>query len=133
MHLDEALWKMISNTISALLFARLDTTISEDHQTTTHSYLADLGSGPVRRQVSWRRANKPLGAGGMGMVYWEDCVKGDMLGSVRAVKIIAKPHMQSSRELNFASELRAMAQFSQPQVHVRAGPFAESRADCCIV
>jgi serine/threonine protein kinase len=55
----------------------------------------------------------------MGEVFREECIGGPagiVLGTARAVKAIEKPKSQDSRKLNYSRELRAIAQFSQPEV-----------------
>ena len=58
----------------------------------------------------WRRG-KLLGEGGYGQVYLEECVGGEHIGHVRAVKKLHK-----ARNENYHHELNALALFSLGKV-----------------
>jgi hypothetical protein len=93
-----------------LLLARLDARVTEESR------------GIVTRhernslESIWQRTFKPLGRGGMGEVYREECISGNSAGEVRAVKAIQKPNPQIASKIDYSRELEAIARFSQPQV-----------------
>ena len=84
--------------------ARLEAQISEDLIYTRHEH-NDVVS-------EWKRKPKPLGKGGMGEVFCEQCVTGHDAGRLRAVKVVRKPNAR----LDYGRELEAIARFSQPEV-----------------
>ena len=68
----------------------------------------------------WQRTLKPIGSGGMGEVYREQCITGENAGALRAVKAIQKPNPRIASKINldYSRELEALARFSQPQVYL---------------
>lgn len=91
--------------------SKLDVQFSSNQQYTQHVYnISKAGQRRVRQEAKWKR-QKELGAGSFGAVYLEQCVQGEKVGEVRAVKRIKKP-----KDLNYYRELEALAHFSYPQV-----------------
>jgi hypothetical protein len=108
---------MTAATLDLVLLAKLEAVISADSLSTRHIYYASgTGQDPTRRETSWVRVPKPLGVGGVGTVYREQCIEGEAAGAVRAVKSIPKPIAQGKRKISYSEELQAIARFSQPQV-----------------
>ena len=70
------------------------------------------GQNRWRAAVSeeWRRG-RCLGEGGYGQVYLEECISGDTVGHVRAVK-----KLHRARNENYYHELNALALFSLGKV-----------------
>jgi hypothetical protein len=89
---------------------RLEATI-EQTSDTVHTRHNDNGAVTV-----WKRSLRRIGEGGFGAVYREECVQGRSDESLRAVKVIQKPTSQSSRRIDYSTELEAIARFSQLQV-----------------
>ncbi|KAK4962614.1 hypothetical protein LTR10_000241 [Elasticomyces elasticus] len=103
-------------TFELVRLAKLDAIISEDLQYTRHTYsVAGTGHRAVSKEAVWKRTAKPLGAGGFGEVYREECTEGESVGELRAVKCILKPTSERARKVNYANELQTVARFSQPE------------------
>lgn len=66
--------------------------------------------------VVWKRDIRPVGRGGFGEVYREECVQGHSRGALRAVKAIQKPNSMMVSKTDYSKELEAIARFPQPQV-----------------
>ncbi|PIA92755.1 Serine/threonine-protein kinase cds1 [Cercospora beticola] len=92
-----------------VLLARLEAQLTE----TLHGVFTKHSDGELH--TVWRRDPRPLGRGGFGEVYREECIDGLQRGSVRAVKLIQKPNARQLRGIDFSRELEAIARFSQPQ------------------
>ncbi|KAK5702174.1 Serine/threonine-protein kinase H1 [Elasticomyces elasticus] len=104
------------DTLELVRLAKLDATISDDFQYTRHTYsVARTGHRAVSKEAVWKRTAKPLGAGGFGEVYREECIEGESAGELRAVKCILKPTSERARKVNYANELQTVARFSQPE------------------
>ncbi|KAK3631484.1 hypothetical protein LTR56_016848 [Elasticomyces elasticus] len=104
------------NTFELVRLAKLDAIVSEDLQYTRHTYsVAKTGHRAVTKEAVWKRTAKPLGAGGFGEVYREECIEGESAGELRAVKSILKPTSERARKVNYANELHTVARFSQPE------------------
>lgn len=95
--------------------ARLDATLWEDSR---FAYVGHAPTGPennAQEQCVWRRSYKPLGSGGFGTVFSEECITGRDIGAIRAVKSIQKPHSIKTGSIDISRELKAMALFSRAQ------------------
>jgi hypothetical protein len=97
----------------------LDAQFSEDRTQTTHRFVVRgwRGQETTFRSV-WKRT-KHLGAGGFGSVFREECIDGELVGAVRAVKSIVinvQAQGKGKKALNYGRELEAMAKFSQDKV-----------------
>ncbi|SMQ44881.1 unnamed protein product [Zymoseptoria tritici ST99CH_3D7] len=89
--------------------ARLDATVTED-QIAVHTRHDNHGTPTV-----WKRSLRPIGQGGFGAVYREECIEGRNRGSLRAVKAVQKVIFQGSPQMDYSKELEAIARFSQLQ------------------
>lgn len=95
--------------------ARLDATLSEDSR---YAYVKHVYYGWKKdegEEYVWRRTYKPIGSGGFGAVYREECVEGRDKGNQRAVKILPKPATLDTRRIDISRELEAIARFSRPE------------------
>lgn len=114
------------DSAALLSLAKLEAEVSGDGRETKH---------PARNQKPfhgnqesvWSRTMRPLGSGGFGVVYREECISGRMRGAVRAVKSIAKPSSsEQGSKISYANELRTVALFSQHRVSLSTGHEAQS-------
>lgn len=93
--------------------SKLDTQFHSDPEYTQHvHYVSGTTSRQrkIRKEERWKR-DRLLGRGAFGSVWLEQCVDGDGIGKVRAVKIIEK--LEST---NYYKELEAIALFSHSRV-----------------
>lgn len=95
--------------------ARLDAKLWED---SSYAYIQHEFYGwqtAPQQHFVWRRAWKPIGQGGFGAVFSEECIEGASKGSMRAVKSLQKPSTINSRSIDYGRELEAIARFSRPE------------------
>ncbi|PPJ60976.1 hypothetical protein CBER1_02014 [Cercospora berteroae] len=92
-----------------VLLARLEAQLTE----TPHTVLTKHIEGDLHTLLE--RDPRPLGRGGFGEVYREECTEGSPRGSLRAVKLIQRPNARQLRNIDLSRELEAIARFSQPQ------------------
>lgn len=115
-------------TSSRVRLARLDAQFYPDTGITRHSYDCTISSGAsVHRETEWKRRVQPLGSGGFGTVYLEECIEGREVGQLRAVKTIRKPNLRNGKAPDYDRELEAIAMFSSQEVrkaqdHARFSP-----------
>ncbi|KAK5110492.1 hypothetical protein LTR85_001021 [Meristemomyces frigidus] len=106
---------MPPNSTDLVRLARLDATLWEDSR---YVYVRHLYYGwreaPLEEYV-WKRTHKPIGQGGFGAVFREECIQGSSRGAVRAVKTLQKPTTSNAGSLDYSRELEAIARFSEPQ------------------
>lgn len=94
---------------------RIDATLWKDtkYAYTKHTVNA---TGRQEEEYIWRRGYEPIGTGGFGTVFREECIKGREKGTLRAVKHIQKPTTsRRATGIDFGRELKAIARFSQPE------------------
>lgn len=113
--------------------ARLATKLGDEYpQTVTHHKRLGQPSGSSRTRHETRRRTRYLGCGGFGSVYLQECESVDVewddsecegdgddegiVGTLRAVKQIAKPIWTSAGQDGLARELHGMLFFSKPEV-----------------
>lgn len=92
---------------------RLDATLWEDSHFAYVKHALPSDGNSTQEQCIWRRSYRPIGRGGFGAVFSEECIEGRMKGETRAVKSIQKPHSIKARTIDVSRELKAMAIFSQ--------------------
>lgn len=98
-----------------LRLTRLDATLWDEqgYAYVKHNYYG--WQKAAQQEFVWRRTYKPIGQGGFGAVFCEECVKGSSKGTVRAVKSLQKPTSASPRAVDYSRELEAIARFSRPE------------------
>ena len=95
--------------------SKRDAQLSPDSQYTQHIYyVSKRGQRKVKEEEQWKR-ERTLGRGSFGLVYLEECIRGNEQGKVRAVKEIRKPENN-----DYYRELEAAALFSYPKVSILA-------------
>ena len=95
--------------------AQLKAYLSDDQQYTRHEYWSSRPGQSGLRKQQWMRT-KCLGRGGFGEVHQEECISGDGIGDVRAVKAVRKPSSKNRKSIDYNQELEAIARFSQEGV-----------------
>lgn len=98
-----------------VLVSKLDTQFCSSPAYTQHvQYVpgSTLERRRVRKEERWGK-KKELGSGAFGVVWLEECIRGDGKGKVRAVKKIQKLGGNS-----YYRELEAIALFSHSKVSV---------------
>jgi serine/threonine protein kinase len=88
-------------------------------------------------QFIWQRGHKPIGTGGFGSVFKEECVESSRLGSARAVKYIKKPASSHiGGHIDYGRELEAIARSSKREYEpcfVQSEGWFETETDICII
>jgi hypothetical protein len=102
-----------------VLDSKLETQIYSEEYCVHTYYESDPNSRKraVPRQEYWQR-QRIIGRGSYGSVSLEKCVKGYRDIEVRAVKRVAIPKAQRSKQINYHQELEAILKFSQPRVRI---------------
>ncbi|KAK6442157.1 hypothetical protein LTR95_001598 [Oleoguttula sp. CCFEE 5521] len=105
-------------TVELVQLARLEAQVSDDMQQTTHEYdIVNKGGHQTgcRGRSVWQ-TRKRLGAGGFGEVFEEECVEGEVIGAMRAVKrMLISASARQGGGMKYQRELDAVAKFSQPK------------------
>lgn len=101
--------------LDLVLVARLDAEVTVYPDCTYTRHKADGPKAP--KETLWKRPLRPMGRGGMGEVFREECIQGYNKGTLRAVKVIEKP--RSAGQISYTRELEALSRFSQQEVCFR--------------
>lgn len=93
--------------------AQLNATTWEDAQYTYVKHTYHGWQKEAIKENIWRRTYKPIGQGGFGAVFREECVEGSSKGETRAVKVLLKPNSSDAKSIDYSRELEAIARFSE--------------------